>query len=196
MMKAEEIAKLVLVIYPDACLREQCARVEEVTNEHIAVAARMREILKEVGGLGLAANQIGFPVQMVVVRRLDGSGEYDTYFNPKLVRQDEVHLVKEFCLSLPGVTARIKRANVVMVEVMKEDGSLANIEAQGLEAQMWQHELEHLAGKLMTDDLKGFHRDAVEVKLKQLIRKKKHVNKPQIKRPTKRRSGGKRKKRR
>jgi peptide deformylase len=193
-MPPEEIAELTLAIYPDARLRKQCARVEEVTDEHIAVAVRMQEILDEVGGLGLAANQVGFPVQMVVSRRLDGSGDYDTYFNPKLVRQDDVHTVKEFCLSLPGITARVKRANVVMVEVMREDGSLGNIEAQGIEAQMWQHELEHLAGELMTDNVEKVYKSGVETKLKQLTRKKKREGKPKHKRPPKRKRGKRKRK--
>ena len=187
-----DVNGLSLLRYPDRRLRQQCARVTEITPLHTVVVERMQELLGKTNGLALAANQVGFMEQMVVVKRNPNAGkdeefEYDVWYNPTLVRKDEIDQIEEFCLSLPRVTTRIERANVIMVEVMKPDGGLMRFEATGIKAQMWQHEIDHLNGVLTIDHLEGVRKTLVEGKLKKLRREAKHRKKGTVRNATKRR---------
>lgn len=187
-----EVSEQVLV-YPHPKLRESCAPVEEITDAHMATAEKMKEVLSRYpSGLALAANQVGVMEQILVVRVSRQPPVFEVYFNPKLVRTDEFVRVDEFCLSYPGVKARLERANIVMVEAMMSNGDVRQFEQMGIAAQMWQHEVDHLNGVSMIDHLTGTAKLLVQNKLKRLERDAKHRAKGTVRRSRKRRKGRKR----
>jgi peptide deformylase len=101
-----------------------------------------------VNGLGLAANQIGV-LQRVFVYD-DGTG-LGVVINPKIVRAEGEQVGVEGCLSVPGLQGDVKRAEKIVIQGMDLNGKKVKIEAEGLLARIFQHELDHLNGTLFVD---------------------------------------------
>jgi peptide deformylase len=112
-------------------------------------------------GVGLAANQVGIPVRIVV---LDiGEGPV-TLFNPCIVRHDGDEVVlREGCLSVPGLTGEVTRWEKVVVQGMAGNGvNHERLEAEGLLARALQHEIDHLDGILFIDKAKNITEEQAE----------------------------------
>ena len=123
----------------------------------------MWETMEEAGGIGLAAPQIAIPVQVTVIRvpkdseRYPDSQESDEYiiFNPKITYlTEETQGFWEGCLSVPGLRGFVERPNKIRVEYKDENAKPQSIELDGFLATVFQHELDHLDGKLYVDRMK------------------------------------------
>ncbi len=132
----------------------------------------MRETLHDAPGVGLAAPQIGLPLQLVVI---EDKAEYqvtlseeelrerertpipfDVLVNPRLtLLSDPEVLFFEGCLSLPGFTAIVPRVARVAVDPLDHHGDPVHIEAAGWYARILQHEIDHLRGTLYIDRMKS-----------------------------------------
>ena len=153
--------------YPDARLREVAKPVAEVTPEIQALVDDMAETMYAAPGCGLAATQIGIPQRIFVV---DCAGEDEpsqllAFINPEFVEKDGVQSWEEGCLSFPGVTEEIKRAERVRVRALDRNGKPFEIEADGLLAVALQHENDHLDGVLMIDKLSALKKRMMGRKL-------------------------------
>ena len=113
----------------------------------------MFETMHSVGGVGLAAPQIGIPLRVIVISIPEG--EDIALINPKLVRRKGERLINEGCLSVPGYVGEIKRAESVTVKGRNQNGKEIQIKADGLLAQALQHEIDHLNGVLYVDCLES-----------------------------------------
>ena len=128
----------------------------------------MRDTMRDAPGVGLAAPQIGLPIQLVVIEDRaeyskamppDEQAErgrqpvpFQVLINPRIVeRSEEQADFFEGCLSLPGFSALVKRSRAVKVECLDERGAARKIEAQGWYARILQHEIDHLDGRLYVD---------------------------------------------
>lgn len=161
-MTTREILK-----YPDPRLREVGKAVPEVTPEIQALVDDMAETMYSSGGCGLAATQIGEMVRIFVV---DCAGEDEpsdlrVFINPEIVEADGQQVWTEGCLSFPGVSEEIKRAERVKARALDRDGKPFEVEADGLLAVAIQHELDHLNGVLMIDKLNALKRRMMGRKL-------------------------------
>jgi peptide deformylase len=139
--------------YPDPRLRQKAEPVGEVTGEIVKLIDDMAETMYAAPGVGLAATQLGEPHRIFVV---DIAGDNEpsnlmVFINPEIVRQEGQQSGPEGCLSFPGVTEEIKRAEQVTVSARGRDGAPFEIAAEGLLAVAIQHELDHLDGVLMID---------------------------------------------
>jgi peptide deformylase len=153
--------------YPDARLREVAKPVAEVTPEIQALVDDMAETMYDAPGCGLAANQIGVDHRIFVV---DCAGEDEpsqllVFINPEIIEKDGVHTWEEGCLSFPGVTEEIKRAERVKVRALDRSGKSFELEADGLLAVAIQHETDHLNGVLMIDKLSALKKRMMGRKL-------------------------------
>jgi peptide deformylase len=153
--------------YPDARLREVAKPVLEVTPEIQALVDDMAETMYAAPGCGLAATQLGIPYRIFVV---DCAGEDEpsqllAFINPEFVEKDGVQSWEEGCLSFPGVTEEIKRAERVKVKALDRAGKLFEIVAEGLLAVALQHENDHLDGVLMIDKLSALKKRMMGRKL-------------------------------
>jgi peptide deformylase len=153
--------------YPDARLREVAKPVAEVTPEIQALVDDMAETMYAAPGCGLAANQIGVDQRIFVV---DCAGEDEpsqlrVFINPDIFEKDGVQSWEEGCLSFPGVTEEIKRAERVKVRALDRDGKMFELEADGLLAVAIQHETDHLNGVLMIDKLSALKKRMMGRKL-------------------------------
>lgn len=132
----------------DPILRRQVDQVREITAEDKKLLSRMAQMMYDASGVGLAAPQIGISKALVVID--DGNGLYKLA-NPRIVKGSGWQIQEEGCLSVPGVGIKVRRLKSIVVEAMDEDGKKLTIEAQGLLARVFQHEIDHLNGKLIID---------------------------------------------
>ncbi len=142
-------SKLEILTYPNPVLRRPARPVEPRSPEACAAAEALRAAFGEIAALGLAANQIGLPVRVVLVRIGD---EERVLLNPEVVaRSGELEVAWEGCLSLPGVEAEVPRAKEVVVRATDEEGQPVELHLSELEARLLQHEVGHLDGELYVD---------------------------------------------
>ncbi len=142
---------------------------EEILSSRIRdLIVHMRETLADAPGVGLAAPQIGEPLQLAIV---EDKIEYHATLTPQELEERERHPVAfhvlinpeiellsspdlsffEGCLSLPGFVAMVPRAHKVKVRALNETGESVQIEAAGWYARILQHEIDHLKGTLYID---------------------------------------------
>jgi len=118
------------------------------------------ELMKEMNdnnGIGLAANQIGKPYAVFVMK---GYPENLVCFNPKIVNtSDDLVEMEEACLSFPGVVLKIKRPSQVRLRFQMPSGMTETKTFDGLTARTIQHEIEHLNGELFINKANRYHRD-------------------------------------
>lgn len=146
-------------LYPDPILRRRAAEVEPGSPAAQEAAQRLREALSQLEGLGLAANQVGTLVRVVLARL--GEREW-VLINPEVVwRSPELETDSEGCLSLPGVEAEVARPKEIRVRALSEDGEELTFDLEGLEARLLLHEIDHLDGVLYIDHLAAAERRRV-----------------------------------
>ena len=141
--------------YGDPVLRRKAKPVDVITDDLRALAADMTATMRDAGGIGLAANQVGDLRRIVLVDVSAGKtpAAFRIVVNPRIVRRTGSHTDEEGCLSLPGLRAPVRRAMEARIEGLGLDGQPVAIEAAGLEARAFQHEIDHLDGILFTDRL-------------------------------------------
>jgi len=139
-----------IVKYGDPVLRQHAKKVINTASDEIPeLAQRMIEIMYEYNGVGLAAPQVGLLIRMIVY---DPDETPRALINPQIVKATGEQLdPPEGCLSLPGLRGVVKRANSVVVKAVDERGRPVRIRAQGFEARILQHEIDHLDGILFID---------------------------------------------
>jgi peptide deformylase len=135
--------------FGDPVLKTQAAPVTDVDGKIIRLVDDMFDTLVDSGnGLALAAPQIGVQKQVVV---WDLDDEMLAIINPEIVESDGEWVYDEGCLSIPGLYVEMLRPKTVLVRGIGIDGNVIEIEADELEARMFQHEIDHLQGVLMFD---------------------------------------------
>lgn len=142
--------ELRLVKFPDPVLRKKAAIVDKVTSRERSILEEMANIMYLSQGVGLAANQVGIGMQLVVIDVGEGLLKM---INPAISRKQGSESQEEGCLSCPGLSVKIKRAGRITVSYLDEEGNEAEIGASGLLARAVQHELDHLSGRLIIDYL-------------------------------------------
>ncbi len=142
--------------YGDPVLKTVAAPVDDVDGKVIRLVDDMFDTLVDSGnGLALAAPQIGVQKQVVV---WDLGENPLAIVNPEVVESDGEWVYDEGCLSIPGLYVEMLRPKTVLVRGVDLDGEIVEIEADELEARMFQHEIDHLNGVLMFDRLEGDQR--------------------------------------
>jgi peptide deformylase len=139
--------------YPDPALRVPASAIPEVDEDVRSLVERMADIMRRSHGVGLAAPQIGV-LQRVFVYRTGADEPVHVLINPELAEMsDEMETDTEGCLSLLGgeVTVPVDRHLRVVARGLDESGEPVEVEAEGLEARVIQHELDHLDGVLIID---------------------------------------------
>ena len=141
--------------YPDPRLREKAKPVEAVTPAILELIEDMAETMYAAPGVGLAATQIGEPhrVFLIDIAGEDEPSDLRVFINPEILEKQGDQTWEEGCLSFPGVTEEIKRANRVKVRALDKEGKPFELDADGFLAVAIQHENDHLEGVLMVDHL-------------------------------------------
>jgi peptide deformylase len=122
-----------------------------------ALVMRMRRIMHAANGIGLSANQIGLDFAVFVAEVPDSKGGTKFYavFNPKIEKmQTGIVSFEEGCLSIPGKWGDVERAEQIVLSGFNKMGKPVKVKAWGLLARVFQHEVDHLNGKLFIDRAK------------------------------------------
>jgi|YNPMSStandDraft_1061717.scaffolds.fasta_scaffold05526_4 peptide deformylase len=138
-----------IVVYPNKILREQAVEVEKIDQKIKDLVKEMKKIMIQNQGVGLAANQIG---KNLAIFTAFCNNRFYTFINPKIIKlSKKEEVLEEGCLSLPNIWGQIKRSSMVVVSYKDLWGKDRKIRASGLLAQIIQHEVDHLNGKLFID---------------------------------------------
>jgi len=136
--------------YPDAALKMTARPVEEFDDELRSLVERMKHLMVDAHGIGLAATQVGV-LRRVFVFQLD-EDVVAAVVNPEIVeRSGETEVADEGCLSIQGITVPVERSLHVVIEGKDENGDDVRYELDDYEARCVQHEADHLDGVLMID---------------------------------------------
>jgi len=160
---------LKIIKYPATILKKQAKKVGEITPELLRLIAHMEVTMEKSKGIGLAAPQIGISKQIIVVKDSRESKKNQIFFNPKIRKKSKKQETdEEGCLSLPGLFLPIKRTVSIQLSCNTKEGKPIMIEATGLAARIFQHEIDHLQGKLIIDHITPFKRWKIKEELLQI----------------------------
>jgi peptide deformylase len=158
------MAVLNVVTSENPSLREKSKRVSSFGAALNNLVANMFDTLHAANGLGLAAPQVGVPQRVFIVElpeELDEEGQVElsaeryVLVNPEIVRRRGEQEMVEGCLSVPGYRGMVKRNTYVVIKGQDIEGRNVRYRAEGLLAQAFQHELDHLDGILYIDRIES-----------------------------------------
>lgn len=141
-----------LIYYPNPILSTPCLENNSISlKDRRILTAKMFKIMNNNNGVGLAAPQVGLNIRMFVWNR---NGCDHVIWNPVFswISKNYIESI-EGCLSLPGVSVNIKRAVSSAITGINLKCRPIRFEGNSIETQIWQHEIEHLDGKLITDNM-------------------------------------------
>ncbi len=156
----------------DPVLRKKCDLIENIEESLITLTDDMIETMYSATGVGLAANQVGVSCRLIVVDLGFKSEKHDplTIVNPVVTASEEEQIGQEGCLSIPEVYADVKRFQRVEVKGVDLSGKDVRLEVEGFLARAFQHEMDHLEGKLFWDMLGKVKRDMLKRKFRKILK--------------------------
>lgn len=161
-----------IVVYPDPVLLQPCREVPEITREIRDLIPDMFDTMYAAPGIGLAANQIGLDLRIVVIDLSVGKDPKDRHvlINPVILSTEQSFSEEEGCLSVPDFLENVKRPLKLRVEALDASGKKFQLEAEGLLAKAVCHELDHLDGLLFLNRLSPLKRNRIKKKIQKMIR--------------------------
>lgn len=160
--------ELKIKIYGSDILRRKAASVKAPEQGHRELLSAMARFMYANSGVGLAAPQVGVGESLIVVDI--GTGLYKL-INPRIIRREGSQTIEEGCLSLPGVSVKVKRSGKVTVRALDHDFNPVTITAEGLLACVFQHEIDHLKGRMIVDYASMLDKMRMKKKLLELYRR-------------------------
>ena len=143
-----------IVLWPDPMLSRRCDPVRDIGGKTRTLAADMLDTMYDASGRGLAAPQVGIPLRLFVMDCTwkDGEATPKVVINPEIVTVSQSRVTgPEGCLSIPGITAEVKRHQTITLRWSDLDGQTHKENLSGFEAICAQHETDHLDGTVIFD---------------------------------------------
>tara|TARA_Y100000590_G_scaffold457471_1_gene610180 strand:- start:351 stop:863 length:513 start_codon:yes stop_codon:yes gene_type:complete len=161
-----------ILIIPNTILRNRSDPIKEVSDIEIKLSKKMRKIMNEAPGVGLAAPQLGVLKRIITINVRESSDEKNlsyTLFNPEIISYSKNKVImEEGCLSVPRQFAEIERPEKIHFKYLNDKNMIIEKEAVGNESRVIQHEIDHLEGKLFIDYLSSLKRNIVIKKVQKL----------------------------
>lgn len=157
-----------IIHYPDPRLRRACAPVEEFDEGTAALAERMLQLMEAGNGVGLAGPQAGVCLRIFVANPTGEPEDAQVLINPELTDLTGAAEAEEGCLSLPDIRVVIRRARRCRIRAQDVTGRTFEMEGEGLIARIWQHETDHLDGRLIIDRMDATDKIANRKKIAEL----------------------------
>lgn len=132
----------------DPVLKEVAKPVPKINENILKLLQNMADTMYAAEGVGLAAPQIGISKRVIVIDVGEGMIEM---INPEIIEREGTETDTEGCLSVPGMVGEVPRAGRVVVKGLNRHGQEYTMEAEGLLARAFQHEIDHLEGILFLD---------------------------------------------
>lgn len=158
--------------YPEKVLRQETKKVEVFDDDLKQLAQDMAETMYDAPGIGLAAPQVGKSLKLIVVDTSKDPEEqkvFLTMVNPEIITREGEQLDEEGCLSVPELTATVKRSKKVTVAYQDLEGNSHEMETEERFAVVMQHEIDHLNGILFIDHLSSLKRNLYKKKVKKML---------------------------
>ena len=156
------MALLEIKKYPEKVLKEKTILVEDI-DEHIQrLIDNMIETMYAARGVGLAANQVGVSKRLCVIDVSaveEEKKQLIVLINPTIIKVEGTEKTEEGCLSLPGYTTMLNRAEKVYVQGLDRNSNPITIEGTGMLSRALQHEIDHLDGLLIIDRISPIKRE-------------------------------------
>ena len=157
-----------IILYPDPRLKKMGQPVTAFNQEVHDLVVDMLRLMRESGGVGLAAPQVGANLRLFVMNPSGEAGDDRVYINPILSHAEGHEEGEEGCLSLPDIRVKVNRSKTVKIEAQDLEGNRFEQAASGFIPRVWQHEFDHLNGILLTDRMGPVARMTHRKKLKEL----------------------------
>jgi peptide deformylase len=168
------MAEREIIIYPHEILKTPTQKVEEINDRVIQIINDMWDTMYKDKGVGLACNQIGERLSILVMDTGVKEGEKPiklALINPEIIAMEGSQKYKEGCLSVPGIIAEIERAYWIKVKALTPKGEIVEYEFEGFPAVVIQHEIDHLKGLTILDRLTGIKKRLALDKYKKILKK-------------------------
>ena len=170
--------KLKIVEYPDKRLKDKSDKVEKFDANLHKLLDAMYPIMIDTNGIGLAAIQVAYPLQVLILNIPDEDGEQPKenlieMINPVITKKNGDSVYQEGCLSVPNFYEDINRFESVSVNYQDREGNTKSLDADGLLSIAIQHEMDHLEGILFIDKLSYSRRKKFEKEYKRMLKEKK-----------------------
>lgn len=159
------MARLQILEYPDPRLRTRAVAVREFDARLSQLIDDMFETMYAAPGIGLAASQIDFHQQLIVMDLSDSKDQPLVFCNPEILSREGVATYEEGCLSVPGIFDDVERAARIRARARDRTGAPFEMVLEGMLAVCLQHEMDHLDGKLFVDYLSDLKRQRIRKKL-------------------------------
>lgn len=140
--------KLRIHTWPEQILKKKCRPVKVVNDEICKLLDEMQNLMIEKQGVGLAANQVGLDICLIVIQFKNWSLKLA---NPVIIEKEGTIKICEGCLSFPGLDLEVTRARKVSVSALDEKGQQLSLKAEGIIAVILQHEIDHINGTVFID---------------------------------------------
>ena len=159
------MALLEILEFPDPRLRTRAVPVTVFDAALSRLVDDMFETMYAAPGIGLAASQVDVHQRLLVMDVTNDRSEPLVFANPEILAREEVGVMEEGCLSVPGIYDEVERAQRIRVRAQDRHGAPFELDLEGIRAVCLQHEMDHLEGKLFVDYLSFLKRDRIRRKL-------------------------------
>ncbi|MFC1919512.1 peptide deformylase [Chloroflexota bacterium] len=140
-------------VVPDPILRQKAKRVSEIDDSIQKLIDDMVDTMKAAPGVGLAANQVGKALRIIVIQLPEE--DVIVLVNPEIIKKGGERACQEGCLSVPGYQGELTRSVWVKIKGLNRQGEQVRIKGDELLAQVLEHEIDHLNGVLYLDRLES-----------------------------------------
>ncbi|BAK74030.1 MAG: peptide deformylase [Arcobacter sp.] len=167
-----------VITYPNKLLRLKSKDVEQFDLELHTLLDDMYETMMSQNGVGLAAIQVALPLNVLIINipneeDIQDKKDLIEAINPVITHKDGTQIFTEGCLSVPGFSEDVTRAQHIIVEYFDRYGNKQTMECEDFLAVAWQHEMEHLSGHLFIENLSILKRKKFEKEWKKRMKDKK-----------------------
>lgn len=167
-----------VITYPNKLLRLKSKDVEQFDSELHTLLDDMYETMMAQSGVGLAAIQVAIPLNVLIINLpneedIQDKNDLIEAINPVITHKDGTQIFTEGCLSVPGFSEDVTRAQHIIVEYFNRFGEKQTMECEDFLAVAWQHEMEHLSGHLFIENLSIIKRKKFEKEWKKKLKDKK-----------------------
>ena len=161
-----------ILTFPNPVLRQKVETVTSFDESLKELATDLAETMYDAPGAGLAANQIGVCLRVVVVDVSENKEEkkHLVLVNPEIIDKEGCQIDEEGCLSVIDLTAKVERYRKLLVRAQDLDGKSWEFPAEDFFARVIQHELDHINGILFIDHLSSLKRTLYKKRLKKILR--------------------------
>ncbi len=167
-----------ILTYPEPFLLKETVPLENIDGAVQEMINAMAETMYAAPGVGLAASQVGWGKRVLIydIAPREEGRRLHVLVNPRIVAAEgEVLSENEGCLSVPDYRADVKRAERVLVEAFDREGNPVRLEAEGFQAIVLQHEIDHLNGVLFIDRISRLKRELYKRKVQKALRESEHA---------------------